>query len=103
NGKGDGDVILLDGVETPTEVMPLVDEAFEAIRSHGAGIHVVSTFTAAGISASPSEENMHYFNIMILGLAQSPYEAAGISASPSEENMRYFNIMILGLAQSPYE
>uniref|UniRef100_A0A2N9J448 UBC core domain-containing protein n=1 Tax=Fagus sylvatica TaxID=28930 RepID=A0A2N9J448_FAGSY len=27
----------------------------------------------------------------------------GISASPSEENMRYFNVMILGPAQSPYE
>jgi ubiquitin-conjugating enzyme E2 N len=29
--------------------------------------------------------------------------ALGISVSPSSENMRYFNIMILGLAQSPYE
>jgi ubiquitin-protein ligase len=29
--------------------------------------------------------------------------APGISASPSEENMRYFNVMILGPAQSPYE
>ncbi|CAM0950955.1 unnamed protein product [Alopecurus aequalis] len=27
----------------------------------------------------------------------------GISASPSEENMRYFNVMILGPTQSPYE
>nr|VDD56156.1 unnamed protein product [Brassica oleracea] len=27
----------------------------------------------------------------------------GISASPSEENMRYFNVMILGPSQSPYE
>lgn len=31
------------------------------------------------------------------------YTAPGISASPSEENMRYFNVMILGPAQSPYE
>jgi ubiquitin-protein ligase len=31
-------------------------------------------FTAPGISASPSEENMRYFNVMILGPAQSPYE-----------------------------
>ncbi|RLM99264.1 ubiquitin-conjugating enzyme E2 36 [Panicum miliaceum] len=31
------------------------------------------------------------------------YSAPGISASPSEENMRYFNVMILGPAQSPYE
>jgi len=29
--------------------------------------------------------------------------APGISASPSEENMRYFNVMILGPSQSPYE
>ncbi|KAK9056933.1 hypothetical protein SSX86_024298 [Deinandra increscens subsp. villosa] len=27
----------------------------------------------------------------------------GISASPSEDNMRYFNVMILGPTQSPYE
>lgn len=32
-----------------------------------------------------------------------PFEAPGISASPSEENMRYFNVMILGPTQSPYE
>jgi len=29
--------------------------------------------------------------------------APGISASPSEENLRYFNVMILGPTQSPYE
>ncbi|KAH7533186.1 hypothetical protein FEM48_Zijuj04G0103500 [Ziziphus jujuba var. spinosa] len=29
--------------------------------------------------------------------------APGISASPSEDNMRYFNVMILGPSQSPYE
>ena len=29
--------------------------------------------------------------------------APGISASPSEENLRYFNVIILGPAQSPYE
>ncbi|KAL0031139.1 hypothetical protein WJX77_005461 [Trebouxia sp. C0004] len=29
--------------------------------------------------------------------------APGISASPSEENMRYFNVMILGPQQSCYE
>lgn len=29
--------------------------------------------------------------------------APGISASPSEENMRYFNVIILGPEQSPYE
>lgn len=29
--------------------------------------------------------------------------APGISASPSEDNLRYFNVMILGPAQSPYE
>lgn len=31
------------------------------------------------------------------------FAAPGISASPSEENMRYFNVMILGPTQSPYE
>uniref|UniRef100_A0ACD5VFQ4 Uncharacterized protein n=1 Tax=Avena sativa TaxID=4498 RepID=A0ACD5VFQ4_AVESA len=34
------------------------------------------------------------------GDAKTPQRA---SASPSEENMRYFNVMILGPAQSPYE
>ncbi|RWV97704.1 hypothetical protein BHE74_00014402 [Ensete ventricosum] len=34
-----------------------------------------------------------------LGVMDSP----GISASPSEDNMRYFNVMILGPSQSPYE
>ncbi|KAK9225235.1 hypothetical protein WN943_010276 [Citrus x changshan-huyou] len=29
--------------------------------------------------------------------------APGISASPAEDNMRYFNVMILGPSQSPYE
>lgn len=29
--------------------------------------------------------------------------APGISASPSEENLRYFNVMILGPSQSPFE
>lgn len=32
-----------------------------------------------------------------------PTAAPGISASPSEDNMRYFNVMILGPTQSPYE
>ncbi|KAL5209309.1 hypothetical protein ABZP36_004932 [Zizania latifolia] len=44
SGKGDGDVIRLDGVETPTEETPLEDKAFEAVRSRGAGVHVVPTF-----------------------------------------------------------
>lgn len=29
--------------------------------------------------------------------------APGISASPTEENLRHFNVMILGPQQSPYE
>jgi len=29
--------------------------------------------------------------------------APGISASPSEDNLRYFNVMILGPGSSPYE
>ncbi|RZR93621.1 hypothetical protein BHM03_00022175 [Ensete ventricosum] len=36
----------------------------------------VSFVAAPGISASPSEENMRYFNVMILGPAQSPYEGS---------------------------
>lgn len=31
------------------------------------------------------------------------FAAPGISASPSEENLRYFNVMILGPHQSCYE
>jgi hypothetical protein len=37
-------------------------------------------FAAPGISASPSEENMRYFNVMILGPSQSPYEGEGSSS-----------------------
>lgn len=40
--------------------------------------------------------DMHYY----LNLS---FAAPGISASPSEDNMRYFNVMILGPSQSPYE
>ena len=29
--------------------------------------------------------------------------APGISASPSEDNLRYFHVIILGPSQSPYE
>jgi hypothetical protein len=29
--------------------------------------------------------------------------APGITASSSEDNLRYFNVMILGPSQSPYE
>ncbi|KAF6991893.1 hypothetical protein CFC21_008942 [Triticum aestivum] len=36
-------------------------------------------------------------------LPGTPLATPGISASPSEENMRYFNVMVLGPAQSPYE
>uniref|UniRef100_A0A0E0D5V1 SWIRM domain-containing protein n=1 Tax=Oryza meridionalis TaxID=40149 RepID=A0A0E0D5V1_9ORYZ len=42
--KGGGDVIRLEGEEAPTEETPLVDEVFEAVRSRGAGVHVVPTF-----------------------------------------------------------
>jgi ubiquitin-protein ligase len=40
----------------------------------------IAVFAAPGISASPSEENMRYFNVMILGPSQSPYE--GEESSP---------------------
>jgi len=38
------------------------------------GVVWLVVFAAPGISASPSEENMRYFNVMILGPSQSPYE-----------------------------
>lgn len=31
------------------------------------------------------------------------FAAPGISASPSEENLRYFNVIILGPQNTPYE
>jgi hypothetical protein len=40
----------------------------------------IAVFAAPGISASPSEENMRYFNVMILGPSQWPYE--GEESSP---------------------
>lgn len=40
---------------------------------------------------------LYVFVILINGAAP------GISASPSEDNMRHFNVMILGPSQSPYE
>ena len=45
------------------------------------GILVVCVGAAPGISASPSEENMRYFNVMILGPTQSPYEGTQSSFS----------------------
>jgi len=36
----------------------------------------LTLLTAPGISASPSEDNLRYFNVMILGPSQSPYEGA---------------------------
>ncbi|CAM0875086.1 unnamed protein product [Alopecurus aequalis] len=44
SGKGEGDSIRLDEEQTPAEETPLVDEAFEAVRSRDAGVHVVPTF-----------------------------------------------------------
>lgn len=41
-----------------------------------------------------------WFRVFVVWL---PTAAPGISASPSEDNMRYFNVMILGPTQSPYE
>ncbi|XBI97881.1 hypothetical protein VPH35_018183 [Triticum aestivum] len=40
---------------------------------------------APGISTSPSEENMCYFNVMALGPAQSPYEGQGGEPAVPEE------------------
>jgi hypothetical protein len=41
---------------------------------HFNGFELIVLRAALGISVSPSSENMRYFNIMILGPAQSPYE-----------------------------
>ncbi|XP_062212241.1 SWI/SNF complex subunit SWI3D-like isoform X2 [Phragmites australis] len=43
-GGAQGDAIRANGEETPAEELPLVDEVFEAVRSRGAGVHVVPTF-----------------------------------------------------------
>jgi len=40
-----------------------------------------ATRAAPGISAHPSEDNLRYFNVMILGPQQSPYEGACPAAS----------------------
>lgn len=44
-----------------------------------------------------------WVRVVLMVLGWFVCAAPGISASPSEENMRYFNVMILGPAQSPYE
>ncbi|KAL6843471.1 hypothetical protein ACP4OV_026533 [Aristida adscensionis] len=43
-GQAEGDAIRPDAEEAPAEELPLVDEVFEAVRSRGAGVHVVPTF-----------------------------------------------------------
>ncbi|KAM3294417.1 hypothetical protein ACQJBY_037355 [Aegilops geniculata] len=43
-GPGEGSAVRPDEVQTPAEETPLVDEGFEAVRSRGAGVHVVPTF-----------------------------------------------------------
>ncbi|KAK8955761.1 Ubiquitin-conjugating enzyme E2 36 [Platanthera guangdongensis] len=50
----------------------------------------IDGFRAPGISASPSEENMRYFNVMILGPSQSPYEDAQIGILALEDTNRHF-------------
>ncbi|KAF9588301.1 hypothetical protein IFM89_008718 [Coptis chinensis] len=54
------------------------DSDVRLIRVEAAGHGVDSGRHAPGISASPSEETMQYFNVMILGPTQSPYEALPI-------------------------
>lgn len=44
------------------------------ILLRASAVVVVFVISAPGISASPSEENLRYFNVMILGPSQSPYE-----------------------------
>ncbi|XP_062214754.1 SWI/SNF complex subunit SWI3D-like isoform X2 [Phragmites australis] len=42
--KVEGGAIRAEGEETSAEELPLVDEVFDAVRSRGAGVHVVPTF-----------------------------------------------------------
>ena len=42
--------------------------------SHESGTHFRSLLTAPGISATPYEENLRYFNVVIAGSEGSPYE-----------------------------
>eukprot|EP00955_Chlamydomonas_euryale_P059807 357499-Chlamydomonas_euryale.AAC.13 len=41
--------------------------------------------TAPGISAAPSESNLRYFNVMILGPQQSPYEGKEAVQMPTAQ------------------
>ena len=50
-GQAVVDAIRPETEETPAPELPLVDEMFEAVRSRGAGVHVVPTF--AGESFAP--------------------------------------------------
>jgi len=50
-GQAEVDAIRPEMEETPAPELPLVDEMFEAVRSRGAGVHVVPTF--AGKSFAP--------------------------------------------------
>ncbi|XP_066368985.1 SWI/SNF complex subunit SWI3D isoform X2 [Miscanthus floridulus] len=43
-GQAEVDAIRPETEETPASELPLVDEMFEAVRSRGAGVHVVPTF-----------------------------------------------------------
>ncbi|KAF9626435.1 hypothetical protein IFM89_033254 [Coptis chinensis] len=55
------------------------DSDVRLIRVDATGHGIDSGRHAPGISASPSEETMQYFNVMILGPTQSPYEGIPIS------------------------
>ncbi|KAH9619583.1 hypothetical protein KSS87_008265 [Heliosperma pusillum] len=55
-----------------------------------------------GVLANAFSTVGHVFDVVIY-VQSGKNTAPGISASPSEENMRYFNVMILGPSQSPYE
>lgn len=62
------------------------------LQSKSFGIFLLSA--APGISASPSEENMRYFNVMILGPSQSPYEGTS-SNSLSGARKAYLSFLLL--------
>ena len=66
------------------------------MNDHGQNLWIIATL----LIALTSYNSIMYIYIYVFSWILSE---PGISASPSEENVRYFNVMIMGPAQSPYE
>ena len=52
---------------------------------------------APGISASPSEENLRYFNVMILGPQQSCYEGTASTCCPAPQQRDFRTVAVPNL------